>query len=75
VLIAIDVHAAVFLEVDQPKPVVLSELAKGWLTERASNPAKRIVLTSHIGKGNHDAGQIHRHDTVLDDILHVSAVR
>ncbi len=32
VLIAVDVHAAVFLEVDKPKPVVLYEVAKGWLT-------------------------------------------
>ncbi|MGC4081939.1 MAG: pyridoxamine 5'-phosphate oxidase family protein [Vicinamibacterales bacterium] len=32
VLIGIDVHAAVFLEVNKPKPVVLFELAKGWLT-------------------------------------------
>jgi general stress protein 26 len=36
VLIGIDVHAAVFLEVNKPKPVVLFELVKGWLTgERA----------------------------------------
>jgi general stress protein 26 len=27
-----DVHAAVFFEVNKPKPVVLFELAKGWLT-------------------------------------------
>lgn len=32
VLIGIDVHAAVFLEVNKPKPVVLYEVAKGWLT-------------------------------------------
>lgn len=32
VLIGIDIHAAEFLEVDKPKPVVLYELAKGWLT-------------------------------------------
>jgi general stress protein 26 len=32
VLIGIDVHAAVFLEVNRPKPLVLFELAKGWLT-------------------------------------------
>jgi general stress protein 26 len=32
VLIGVDVHAAVFLEVNKPKPVVLFELAKGWLT-------------------------------------------
>jgi general stress protein 26 len=32
VLIGIDVHAAVFMEVNKPKPVILFELAKGWLT-------------------------------------------
>lgn len=32
VLIGVDVHAAVFLEVNKPKPVVLFELAKGWFT-------------------------------------------
>ena len=31
VLIGVDVHAAVFLEMDKPQPVVLFELAKGWL--------------------------------------------
>ena len=32
VLIGVTVHAAVFLEVDKPQPVVLFELVKGWLT-------------------------------------------
>ena len=32
VLIGVDVHAATFLEQDRPQPVVLYELAKGWLT-------------------------------------------
>ncbi len=32
VLIGVKVHAAEFLEVHQPTPVVLFELAKGWLT-------------------------------------------
>jgi len=32
VLIGVTVHAAVFLEVDQPKPVVLFEMVKGWVT-------------------------------------------
>ncbi|MEO5898356.1 MAG: pyridoxamine 5'-phosphate oxidase family protein [Vicinamibacterales bacterium] len=32
VLIGVRVHAAVFLEVDKPQPVVLYEMAKGWLT-------------------------------------------
>jgi general stress protein 26 len=32
VLIGVDVHAAVFLEVNQPKPVVLYEMVKGFVT-------------------------------------------
>jgi general stress protein 26 len=32
VLIGVDVHAAAFLEVNKPQPVVLFELVKGWLT-------------------------------------------
>ena len=32
VLIGVKVHAAVFLEVNKPQPVVLYELIKGWLT-------------------------------------------
>lgn len=32
VLIGVDVHAAVFLEVNKPQPLVLFEVAKGWLT-------------------------------------------
>jgi general stress protein 26 len=32
VLIGVEIHAAVFLEVDKPQPVVLFEMVKGWLT-------------------------------------------
>jgi general stress protein 26 len=32
VLIGVNVYAAVFLEVSKPQPIVLFELAKGWLT-------------------------------------------
>ena len=32
VLIGVDVYAAAFLEVNQPQPVVLFEVVKGWLT-------------------------------------------
>jgi len=32
ILIGVDVHAAVFLEVNKPQPVVLYEVVKGWLT-------------------------------------------
>ena len=31
-LIGVTAHAVEFLEVDQPRPVVLYELVKGWLT-------------------------------------------
>lgn len=36
VLIGVDIHAAVFLEVNKPQPVVLYEVVKGWLT--GTNP-------------------------------------
>ena len=32
VLIGVQVHGAVFLEVNKPQPVVLFEMAKGWFT-------------------------------------------
>ena len=32
VLIGIDVHAAIFLEVNKPQPIVLFEMVKGWVT-------------------------------------------
>jgi general stress protein 26 len=32
VLVGVTVHAAEFLEVNKPRPVLLFELAKGWLT-------------------------------------------
>ena len=44
VLIGIDVHAAVFLEVNKPKPVVLFELAKGWLTGQRVEPGETHEL-------------------------------
>ena len=48
VLIGIDVHAAVFLEVDKPKPVVLFELAKGWLTGARVEPGTTHELTAPL---------------------------
>ena len=35
VLIGVDVHAAAFLEVNKPQPVVLFEVIKGWVTGTA----------------------------------------
>ena len=32
VLIGVTVHAAVFLEITKPRPVLLYEMVKGWLT-------------------------------------------
>ena len=45
VLIGIDIHAAVFLEVNKPKPVVLFELAKGWLTGERVEPGETHRLS------------------------------
>jgi len=45
ILIGVDVHAAVFLEVDKPKPVVLFELVKGWFTGERVEPGQTHVLT------------------------------
>ena len=32
VLVGVDIHSAVFLEVNKPHPVVLFEIVKGWVT-------------------------------------------
>jgi general stress protein 26 len=45
VLIGVDVHAAVFLEVNKPKPVILFELAKGWLTGKRVEPGETHELS------------------------------
>ncbi len=45
VLIGVSIHAAVFLEMNKPKPVVLFELAKGWLTGTRAEPGETHVLT------------------------------
>ena len=45
VLIAVDVHAAVFLEVNKPRPVVLFELVKGWLTGERVEPGETHALS------------------------------
>jgi general stress protein 26 len=45
VLVGVNIHAAVFLEVNKPKPVVLFELAKGWLTGSRVEPGETHHLT------------------------------
>ena len=45
VLIGVQVHAAVFLEVDKPRPVLLYELVKGWLTGTEPNLGEMHELT------------------------------
>jgi general stress protein 26 len=45
VLIGVDVHAAVFLEVNKPRPIVLFELAKGWLTGERAEPGEIVELS------------------------------
>ena len=49
VLIGVDIHSAVFLEVDKPQPVVLFEIVKGWLTGAESltgRSGRRRAFTS-----------------------------
>jgi general stress protein 26 len=46
VLIGIDVHAAVFLEVNKPQPIVLFEVVKGWLT----GATPELGEVHHVGK-------------------------
>ena len=45
VLIGVDIHAAVFLEVNTPKPAVVFELAKGWLTGERAEPGETHELS------------------------------
>ena len=45
VLIGVSIAAAVFLEVNKPKPVVLFELAKGWLTGERVEPGETHRLS------------------------------
>lgn len=47
VLIGVQIHAAEFLEVNKPRPVLLFELVKGWLTGTPPELGKM----HHIGKG------------------------
>ena len=49
VLIGVDVHSAVYLEVNKPQPVVLFELVKGWVTGKAPDLGKM-----HQVRGNAD---------------------
>jgi general stress protein 26 len=46
VLIGVDVHGAVFLEMDKPQPVVLFELVKGWVTGEEPD----LGELHHLGK-------------------------
>ena len=45
VLIGVTVHAAEFLEVNKPKPVILYELVKGWLTGSEPELGEMHTLT------------------------------
>lgn len=45
VLIGVAVHAAMFLEVDKPQPVVLFEIVKGWVTGQEPELGKMHHVT------------------------------
>lgn len=44
VLIGVEIHAAMFLEVTRPRPVILYEIAKGWLTGTAAELGEMHTL-------------------------------
>ncbi|MDQ6621145.1 MAG: pyridoxamine 5'-phosphate oxidase family protein [Pseudomonadota bacterium] len=44
VLIGVTIHVAEFLELDKPRPVVLYELAKGWLTRSPPDVGRMHTL-------------------------------
>lgn len=46
-LIGVEVHSAVFLEVDKPQPVVLFEMVKGWVTGTAPDIGKMHRVGPH----------------------------
>jgi general stress protein 26 len=46
VLIGVTVHAAVFLEVNKPAPVVLFEMAKGWVTGQQPDIGEMHTVTN-----------------------------
>jgi general stress protein 26 len=45
VLIGVDVHSAVFLEVNKPQPVVLYEVVKGWVTGEMPDVGEMHTVT------------------------------
>lgn len=51
VLIGVDVHSAVYLEVNQPQPVVLYEIAKGWLMGTAPKIGEVHTVEKETGVG------------------------
>ena len=49
VLIGVDIHSAVFLEVNKPQPVVLYEIAKGWITGTDPKIGKLHTIEKEVG--------------------------
>jgi len=52
VLVGVDVHSAVFLEVNKPQPVVLYEIVKGWVTgtEPELGTMHKVEKEAGVGK-------------------------
>ncbi len=56
VLIGVDIHAAQFLEIKKPKPVVLYEIVKGWLT----NTEPDLGETHHLREPHRPSSVVER---------------
>lgn len=54
VLIGVTIHAAVFMEVNQPQPVVLYKMVKGWLTSTMPDIGEMHTLGAGEFKGRAD---------------------
>ena len=51
VLIGVDVHSAVYLEVNKPQPVVLYEIAKGWIMGTDPKIGEMHTIEKETGVG------------------------
>ncbi len=52
VLIGVDVHSAVYLEVNKPQPVILYEIAKGWVTGKQPEIGEIHQVEKEAGVGH-----------------------
>ena len=75
VLIGVDIHGAVFLEVNKPQPVVFYEVVKGWLTGQSRSLARCTHSSPDAGAGSNGRAGGHRTPPASVSSLHASTAR